>query len=195
MPRADDIACSGVRADVATPEVTICLIEGQHPFDREVGYFIGALHLVRSAAAQRNDPGAGQAIEEDRRRLGAIDRSRLRIQRTFARADRLAGYGISCPPMANRAWSAGDSYLWLTTRSQRMSACGESCFIVELLPKTHAMKLGKSIAPSAASSAAVVTFPGHPLHAGIRPLECSERTSQTDRASVAASTLIDADIS
>lgn len=72
MPRAGGRHCQPGRP----PEVTICLIEDQQPFDRELGDVIGALHLVRTAAAQRNNPGAEQAIEEDRRRLGAIARGR-----------------------------------------------------------------------------------------------------------------------
>ena len=87
MPRAGGRHCQPGRP----PEVTICLIENQQPFDRELGDVIGALHLVRTAAAQRNNPGAEQAIEEDRRRLGAIARGRptrdsgLSRQRTFGR--------------------------------------------------------------------------------------------------------------
>ncbi|MFM0123783.1 hypothetical protein P0D73_33660 [Paraburkholderia sp. RL18-101-BIB-B] len=42
IPRADDIACAGVRPKVATPKVTIYLTDGLQPFDREIGYDNGA---------------------------------------------------------------------------------------------------------------------------------------------------------
>jgi hypothetical protein len=43
MPRADDMACPRVRPKVATAKETLCLIEGQQPLDRGIGYVNGAL--------------------------------------------------------------------------------------------------------------------------------------------------------
>jgi hypothetical protein len=42
IPRADDIACAGVRPKAATPKVTIYLTDGLQPFDREIGSDNGA---------------------------------------------------------------------------------------------------------------------------------------------------------